>query len=296
MATMPVTSSLVGVVATPATVQLFESLAEMTWDWLGHASQLRLMISEDSITDITELEIARARLPEVKLTRVTRREERFYGFDWLWLVGNSVHGYAPYAVQAKKITVYRSGRHNYRIRYKSGGVHQIETLEQFSKCYGTKALYCFYNNVDAAIAINVWHCTLQPDIKQMGCTLVPLDAVREVHKPGYKKDFTTIHQDRRALPWRCLFHPGCVGASVHRQASEFPDVSSGQTQDDAAGSFRRVERLPAFLLDDSPTVELGDVIDELGLARLSDDSGIGRTPRQRIAAPEGILVIESEVP
>ena len=296
MTTMAGASSLVGVVATPATVQLFEALAEMTWDWLGHARQLRFGISEDSITDITELEIARASLPEVKLTRVTRQDERFYGFDWLWFIGNRVQGYIPYAVQAKKITIDTSGHYSYRIRYKTGGEFQIDILEQFAKCYGTKALYCFYNNVDAAMAIDGWHCTLQPDIKQMGCTLVPLDTVQEVHKPRNRKDFRAIHQDQWALPWRCLFHPGCIRASGHRQAMEFSNVSSDQTRDDAAGSFRRVERIPAFLLDDSPTVELDDVIDQLELVGLDDVESVGRTPRRRIAAPEGILVVESEVP
>ena len=296
MTTMVGGSNLVGVVGTPATVQLFEALAEMTWDWLGHARQLRLGISEDSITDITQLEIARANLPELKLTRVTRQDERVYGFDWLWFVGSNAQGYIPYVVQAKKITIDTSGHYSYRIRYKAGGEFQIDILERFARCYGTKVLYCFYNNVDTAIAINEWHCTLQPDIKQMGCTLVPLDAVKKVHKPRNGKDFRAIHQDRRALPWRCLFHPGCVRASSYREALELPNVSSEQTQDDAAGSFRRVERLPAFLLGDSPTVELDDVIDQLGLVGLSDVESAGRTSRRRIAAPEGILVIESDVP
>ena len=60
---------------------LFEYLAEWTWDLLGNARQLRLRVSEDTITDMTAFEIARAGLRGVKIARVTKQEEALYGFD-----------------------------------------------------------------------------------------------------------------------------------------------------------------------------------------------------------------------
>ena len=66
---------------------LFEYLAEWTWELLGNARQLRLRVSEDTITDMTAFEIARAGLRGVKIARVTKQEEAFYSFDWMWLIG-----------------------------------------------------------------------------------------------------------------------------------------------------------------------------------------------------------------
>ena len=108
---------------------LFEYLAEWTWDLLGSARQLRLRISEDTITDMTAFEIARAGLRGIKIARVTKQEEALYGFDWMWLIGNRVQGYEPYVVQAKKIRIENGGKSSYNIRHRTGSVHQIAVLE-----------------------------------------------------------------------------------------------------------------------------------------------------------------------
>ncbi|MCY4354250.1 MAG: hypothetical protein OXC09_05625 [Truepera sp.] len=267
-------------------LQLFESLAGTTWDWLGHARKVKLAISEDSVTDITELEIATAGLNGIKVTRVTKQEESRYGFDWMWFIGNRDQGYIRYAVQAKKIILNTSGSYNYRIRHKSG--LQIVALKRFANCVGAIPLYCFYNNVDTSTAVRHWHCFQQPDVRQMGCTLVPLDAVEIVHKPGHRKDFTAIHQDQRAIPWRCLFHPSCVSALIHRRAVGSADYSTYQAPDDLTNPVPR--DLPEFLLGDSPTVELDEVIRQLFL----DDEGGDPSLRRRLALPARCLVIESE--
>jgi hypothetical protein len=73
-------------------------------------------------------------------------------------------------------------------------------------------LYCFYNFLPKLLYdidhSKYWHCTwegFQPE--QLGCTLVPLEAVRKVkHRKGETTAFGAIHEDPDALPWRCLFH------------------------------------------------------------------------------------------
>lgn len=275
-------------------LQLFESLAGTTWDWLGHARKVKLAISEDSITDITELEIARAGLNGIKVTRVTKQQESRYGFDWMWFIGNRVQGYIPYAVQAKKVKLDTSGSYSYRVRHKSGSEFQIVALKRFANRFGTIPLYCFYNNVDTHTAVKYWHCSQQPDAHQMGCTLVPLDAVEIVHKPHHRKDFAAIHQDPRAIPWRCLFHPCCVGASIHRRAVDSANYSTYQAPDDLTNPVPRVDSLPEFLLGDSPTVELDDVIRQLFPAGRFDDEGGDPSLRRGLALPARFLVIESE--
>ena len=275
---------------------LFEYLAEWTWDLLENARQLRLKISEDTITDMTAFEIARASLRGVKVARVTKQEEARYGFDWMWFIGNGVQGYEPYVIQAKKIRLGHGGKSSYNIRYKTGPVHQVAVLKSFAQTLGATPLYCFYNNVDPSIAIRDWHCPQWSDFRQMGCTLVPLDAVMKVHTPGVKKDFHAIHCDQRALPWRCLFHPRCVGKTLHKQAQ----LPLGYPPEERAGEVttraERMEHLPDFLLGDQVIVDISDVIDQLRLTgRINYVVGEPQTD-YRLVVPKRFLVVESEYP
>ena len=194
--------------------QLFDSLAGTTWDWLGCARDVKLSISEDSITDIIALEIARARLNGVKVTMVTKRIEGSTGFDWMWFIARRGRGYVRYAVQAKKMKIDKTDNYSYPIRYRSGSEYQLCKLKRFAQSVGAIPLYCFYNHVDSTTARQHWNCRQPPGpygVRHMGCTLAALQVVKAVHAPGHTKNFTAVHKHRSAVPWRCLFHPSCVG-------------------------------------------------------------------------------------
>ena len=162
-------------------------------------------------------------------------------------------------------------------------------------------LYCFYNNVNSALATRYWHCRAYPnqpdDIRQMGCTVVPLDAVQVMHKPHHTKDFSVVHQDVRSIPWRCLFHPSCLVAGIHSGSDYRKGVLAGLPPQEDPISLPRSESLPEFLLGDKPVVEIADVIQQLELAGLLDDldSGAMLTSSIRSAIPEWFVVIESDL-
>ena len=67
----------------PDAIRLFEDLASSTWDWLADSKRLGLGFSEDTVSDLNMLEIARSQINEVKVGRVTKGQERFVGFDWM---------------------------------------------------------------------------------------------------------------------------------------------------------------------------------------------------------------------
>ena len=173
---------------------------------MEYSRKLKFPISEDSISDLTGLEIARF---GIKVYRTTGRAERYVGFDWEWFIGNTAQGYAHIAVQAKKQSLY--GDETYRnLRHPAGPVHhQIDVLEAWSYFNDAIPLYCFYNNVCDEIAAGLWNCSDLIDVPQIGCTLVSLDDVRSAHDRRIRKDFITLHENNSALPWRCLFHPKC---------------------------------------------------------------------------------------
>ena len=263
-------------------LKLFEHIAKTAWNWLGQARQRGLSFSEETLTetDIAALLIAEDASGQVKISKTTKQEERRWGIDWMWFIGNPSQGYRRYAVQAKKITLDSSTKFSYRIRYRvsrtPGSEFQIDLLARFAKVTHSTPLYCFYNNVDSKLATRYWHCKTYPnkpdDIRQMGCTIVPLDAIRVVHEARHGKHFSAVHQDVRSIPWRCLFHPRC-------------GILDGQPIP-----------LPGFLRGDNPVVEFDAVIQQLGLGAPLGDVDSQAIPALSIAQaiPEWFVVIESE--
>lgn len=292
-----------GTSSTSIALTLFEDIARTTWDWLGQARQLKLSFSEETVTDIAALQIAGTASSNVKVSKSTRQQERRLGIDWMWFIGNPRQGYTRYAIQAKKITL-GPNKFSYRLRHRvssiPGSEFQIQRLEQFATRAHAIPLYCFYNNVGSALATRYWHCRTYPnppdDIRQMGCTIAPLDAVRTVHKPHHPKDFSAVHRDVRSMPWRCIFHPGCFVADIHSGSDYRPKILEGQPLRDDRISLPRTESLPEFLLRDDPVVEIDDVIQQLELVGLFDSLYSDTVPMSMIqpAIPEWFVVIESD--
>lgn len=203
----------------------------------------------------------------------------------MWIIRRPGRKSEVHVVQAKKMRLDRSRAYSYgRLKYPAGAWYQIDALEAFARWLGAKPGYCFYNNVKDRTAEVHWHCRQQPaDVSQMGCTLVPLDVVRPVHDTPYgRKNFYTIHPDRRALPWRCLFHPGCT---VSRP---FESTESSTRQFDRGSE--RLETFMETLSDEGPLVDLDAVIDGLDLGELVDTYAYGRF----LSIPERIPIISLE--
>ena len=293
-----------GMPSTNDALTLFEDIAITTWEWLGQARQLGLSFSEETVTDIAALRIAREAPSQIRIAKATRQDERRYGIDWMWFIGNPGQGYRRYAVQAKKITLDSSANFSYRLRHRvsriPGSEFQIERLEQFARKARAIPLYCFYNNVDPALASRKWHCLVhrkQPDdLRQMGCTIVPLDAVQVVHRPHHRKHFSAVHHDARSIPWRCLFHSNCLVACVHGRPDYRKGLMAGQHLRDNPTSLPRGQSLPEFLLGDSQVIESSDVIRELELEGLlgDHDPDAMLTSRIQPAIPAWFIVIEAE--
>ena len=211
-------------------LRVFESLAESAWDWLGHARRLRLGFSEDTISDLTTLEISRRASAEVGIGRVSKYKERFVGFDWMWIISRPRGRHAIYVVQAKKMRIDQSKGYSYgRVKYPGKPPYQIDMLQDFASHIGAIPLYCFYNNVDGIHVNPFWNCSRESlSAPQMGCTLVPLKVARAVHNGQISNNFQSIHRRPEAIPWRCLFHPECTNFNFHsvserRLEEDLPD-------------------------------------------------------------------------
>lgn len=254
-------------------LRLFETLASSVWNWLGNARRLRLGFSEDTVSDLTALEIARLLPHFADMRRVTKQKERIVGFDWMWIFHRAGSIQAAYVVQAKKMKLDQSASYSYSsLRYKAGSRFQIEALDGFATWVGAKPLYCFYNNVDLVTAQSHWHCQTErsANVPQLGCTLAPLHVVKRIHDDwGSRKNFHSLHRKGYTLPWRCLFHTRCAGdLAVDREKDDLPLVSSSNSD-----LFDRMLRPKS---DDELSIDVETMIEELNLVELIDRYAHGR--------------------
>ena len=255
---------------------LFESLAESAWHWLGHARSLRLGFSEDTISDLTALEIARLVPDEVGIGRVSKYKERFVGFDWMWIISRPRGHHAIYVVQAKKMRIDRLNGYSYgRVKYPSSPPYQIDVLQDFARHIGAVPLYCFYNNVDGITVDPFWQCLRKsPSAPQMGCTLVPVQLARLVQDGQISNNFQSIHQMQGAIPWRCLFHAECTSFNLH-------SVSEGRMEIDVLDDKARnrgggiAEFLTESVSEGGNLLDFDDFVRRFELEEIVERSTVG---------------------
>ena len=272
-------------------LKLFEELADSTWNWLGYARKLGMGFSEDTVSDLTALEINRRFPNETWVGRVSKQKERYIGFDWMWAIKRSDGRSARYVVQAKKMKLTQSKNYPYgRVKYPSVPPYQIDALEKFSKHINAVPLYCFYNNVDPMVARHYWHCRMEaPGIPQLGCTLVPLNIVRLVHKGQIRNNFHYIHRYLQAIPWRCIFHPKCAEFSLD-------SVSERNSQSNAlsSASHDRGNRIHEYIAD-----RVSDNLNKMSFEEFAQDFDLENVVRDYSNGgfspmPERFLLMESE--
>lgn len=187
--------------ATTPVTTLLEHLASDTWRKIPIAYQLKCRFIETTFNDNHIFEIAVNRTPGFRVYKAKGIDEPTKGFDWEWWIGRPGR-FWRYSIQAKLLN-FKTKRYS-SLRHSVGTRQQIEILKDFAKSNQTVPLYAFYNSVGVSDAAGAWHCQMPIDIEQMGCTVVPLDAVEPYTKKHRERSFRNLHSDRRALPWRCL--------------------------------------------------------------------------------------------
>ena len=194
-------------------VRKFEDIAAETWERLGQSFENGIPFSEETLTDLNILNLVKAKLPGISVFKSNKSQESKYGFDVEFWIGSDVDGWCRLVVQAKKVNSdgeYASLEHaigNNKSR------RQIDVLEEFARINKAIPLYCFYNYSEVANQ-GLWHCcSLAYEESQLGCSIIPAHLVRDyLTQPNGVRTFEGMHQEHKALPWRCLV--GCPKAMV----------------------------------------------------------------------------------
>lgn len=216
---------------------LLEALSRLTWERIKYSVEYNVSQGEETITDINLLGIAMAGVKEIDLWKCPKDDEGRTGVDWEWLIGSHTMGWLRYAVQAKKIDP-ESGQYlklNYKVGPPKKKLPQIEILKRHARWREAIPLYCFYNHVEEKDYRPYWHCNLDVDAPQLGCSVVPLRVIEEAKakraKKGQpsRKSFWHLHSSPHALPWRCLVRCGHV-RRLYEGEDEFDDEGVGRVR------------------------------------------------------------------
>lgn len=230
--------------AATAARELLEGLAVETESLIDDAHKLEMRYGETSITDHNLLKIRRANLANIRVFHVPQPKERDFGYDWEWWLRVGARPWTVLFVQAKKLNP-KSGRYdslNHRVR--GTNKLQIELLWDHASQFGGIPLYSFYNGPRPSV--DTWNCDLHRDDHQFGCSLVPLHIVRAFIKSGRRQrsphtdkhlDFERLHDNDRAIPWRCIV----CASRVSRDRTAFASLLNPGIE------LRNYEELPFYL-------------------------------------------------
>lgn len=204
-------------------VKLFEDLARSTWNLLATGHEYHCIPSEETLTDLNLLHLARSGIPFLKIIKASKFIEGQCGFDWEWWIGSDRFGWLRYVIQAKKLNL-RTDRYT-GLRQRTKGKLQLDVLKDFARCQRAIPLYCFYNFIDEAEnpVRAYWTCYGEFEAEQLGCTLASLDVVERALKHRKAPSALTLHTSRGelggvAIPWRCMF--SCARRHLPLQPAE----------------------------------------------------------------------------
>jgi hypothetical protein len=198
---------------------LLERLAVETEARIDQAHRLGMRYGETTITDRNLLEVRVANLPNIRVFHVPPLKERDFGYDWEWWIRVATGPWTVLFVQAKKLNP-NAGRYD-SLAHKVPGTKQLQVdlLWQHAKQLGGIPLYSFYNGPRPPVA--AWNCAASRDEQQFGCSIVPLHIIRGFISSGRKRasmhgrrrtDFEYLHENDRAVPWRCIVCASQVGS------------------------------------------------------------------------------------
>lgn len=214
-----------------------EKVSRETWNRMKHAKSLEVRLGEETLTDLLLLDLkAHERYYGIKLIQTSKPREAKSGTDLEVVVRYGRRRARIYAIQAKKL---HQGRYRSIGRSTRSGDLQIDVLEDYAKRVKAIPCYLLYNYTDSSpcstgqAASRFWHCCLQCDEPQFGCTLVPSWVIRKaIYKKPADQSFDFVHQHRGIVPWRCLFDCSrieCNGSPCNGMPGDF--LSSFKTDE-----------------------------------------------------------------
>ena len=196
--------------------RVFRERAEATHELISYSYSEALGVSEETITDVTLVEMRRQLHPYVIAKKFTKHEESSVsGADWLWTIGRPGR-WLSLLIQAKLARprlASLKGLHH-------GAGAQRKTLVAYARQQGYVPLYVVYSSFAGSPACppaspskkrkptpQTWspRCALAVEqVKQMGCVAIrPRHVALMYRSKARREDIQTLLNGGK--PWACLF-------------------------------------------------------------------------------------------
>lgn len=176
------------------------------WQRLENSKRFNISQGEETCTDNLLLYLASQRLSTINIIKTPKNKESVQGTDWEWWIGNEKTGFLRYAVQAKKLDLktHRYACLKQKVGKGASAQFQHKILEDYANANKAIPLYAFYNHLDTLHLPKKWNCPLPLDHSKLGCTVTPLNNVKNAISQIGARTFDKIHSLPETVPLRCL--------------------------------------------------------------------------------------------
>jgi hypothetical protein len=205
----------------------FSDRAASARELIDDSYRYGLGVSEETLTDVTLVELKRRLFPHVETYKFTKKQENAVsGADWLWSIGRRGKWFSI-LVQAK---LARPGRRHLHGLHHGDGA-QRETLVSYAAAQRCLPLYLVYTGTTAPIPAPPICLRLAANAALAGCSIVRTRHVANMYR-GERGRSDIAHLLSASFPLSCLF---CC----------FADLASPDLADVAAAGVRALP-LPAL--------------------------------------------------
>jgi hypothetical protein len=187
-------------------VMTLKKRARWTWKHLRLGSDLHLDVSEDSLTQMNLLHIAKAHSDEIAIESYSRPRERSLGADWEWWYFQGNRGIGM-RVQAKRINKAATCYTHIHYKHKDNS-YQADNLIEKSEAEQRIPLFVLYNFWDYRMSRSAWGGNFPPGEKRLfGCSLLSPYVVKEIRGQQCDCSIETFLQYQD--PWHKMFTSLC---------------------------------------------------------------------------------------
>ncbi|WP_347277165.1 DUF6615 family protein [Coleofasciculus sp. FACHB-712] len=190
----------------PTLCDTFRSRALWTWDMLARGRSVDCQIGEETLTDLTILELKIRHSSEIYSRTFSKHDEGSNGADWEWWFTGSSSKWIGFRVQAKVIDLKTNSFEHLHYRKNNSSQFQCDILieKALQKPFPRVPLYCLYSNWNTLPNIP-WSCnTYYPVQESYGCSILSAFSVHYLRSMGKSKTKHFQALIPYMNPWHCL--------------------------------------------------------------------------------------------
>ncbi len=187
-----------------ALCEAFRARSRSVWRLIRRGQSAGIRAAEETLTNLTLLELSLVRDPGLVVRGFSKAEERVRGADWEMWLGGRAGFWLGLRLQAKAIDLRSSEFRHLHYRAPRAALFQSDALIQ--SALGSHPprvpLYVLYTYAPRG-RLTTWPCGSYPrDTSQFGCAIVSAFQVQVLRLKGFRRSLRDLSS--HMFPWHCL--------------------------------------------------------------------------------------------